>query len=83
MMSLFRNFVIEHSILAIQYALYKKGSKGMGSAFHLPTQVTIMIAQIRALTENTPSWPELILSYSTITVTAKKFPTKPFLWLQE
>lgn len=33
------NFVIEHSILPIEYASYNKGGKDTGSAFDLPTQV--------------------------------------------
>ena len=40
MTSLFNNFVIERSILAIRHASYNKGSKGTGGAFDLPTQVT-------------------------------------------
>ena len=38
------SFVIERSILAIQYALYKKGGKGMDGAFNLPMQVTMVIS---------------------------------------
>ena len=41
MTSLFSNFAIERSILAIPHASYNKGSKGTGGAFDLPTQVTI------------------------------------------
>ena len=41
MTSSFNNFVIESSILAILHTSYNKGSKGMGCAFDLPTQVTI------------------------------------------
>ena len=33
-------FITEHSILAVEYALYNKGSKGRGSTFNPPMQVT-------------------------------------------
>ena len=47
MTSLFENFLLNVQYLPIQYTLYNKGSKGTGSAFDLPMQVTINVDDSR------------------------------------